>query len=593
MIFPNPYAKEPESYHSKSGLILHVTKASKLILILFLINLTIISNTEPTEKNESNANEKFDNYENKPNLNNNQNSNNSNTNNIYNNNDNNHQQRQEKQEKNILVLVFPGGKSHNFVMKELFDFSMKNSKNFKYNYHILVHNWDKDFWTNYQQVYKILGFGDIPQFDLIFKSALDLVRKDPIFGYTKFNRAMIHILDQFMQSGLLEGALRQTNFDMIMTDIPNFLFKFLRSELKIKLALHLSPPALPNLFYNLFEINAATLPALGTPFTDDLGFFQRLQNNVFILGMKIMFKVFMGEQSQVFKNYGYSYSDSDVFVYDAMILIQYPLGFCFSISKPSNMVFLNYITPKNAKELEDKEISAFLDKHEKNIYLSQGTIIKNINFAKILGIFGHFAKQKIGFVLSIKKEVSDKHIFPENVFLTDWVNQNDLLGDNRIHLFITHSGINSVLEAIYHEKPVIALGVSMDQVNTAGVVKARETGIVFTSAAQITPQNLIPAIEKTLEENNVYLSNTKKYAKILKANEQATDVYNYWLEYGFQVGYEHLIVKAYSRYSFMEINNFDVGLFVLLLTLFVLYLIKRIFACIFCYGINNNKVKLD
>lgn len=565
MKFPNITIKQqPTNSSLKQNPIQSLSLALKLTLILLLINLSFTSKSENTEKN---LNEQ--------------------TLQINNNNDN------EKPEKNILVLVFPGGKSHNFVMKELFDFSLQNEKNFKYNFHILVHNWDKDFWTNYQQEYKIYGFGDIPQFDIIFNSALDFVRKDPVFGYTKFNKAMIHILDQFMQSGLLESAFRQANFDMIITDIPNFLFKFLRTELKIKLAMYLSPPALPNLYYNLFEINASTLPAIGTPFTDDMNFFQRLQNSVYILGTKIMFKVFMGEQVQVFKNYGYAYDDSDVFVYDAMMMIQYPPGFCFSISKPPNMVFLNYITPKDAKDLEDKQISEFLSQYEKNIYMSQGTIMKNINFAEITEIFEHFGKQKIGFVLSLKKEVAEKHTFPPNVFVTNWVNQNDLLGDKRINLFITHAGINSVLEAIYHEKPVIALGVSLDQINTAGIVKARETGIVFTSFSQLTPQNLIPAIEKTLQENNFYLKNTRKFSKILRNNEKATEVFNYWLRYGFELGYEHLLVKAYSQYNYLALNNFDVGFSVLLILLLILYFIKRILACVFCYGTYNDKVKQE
>jgi glucuronosyltransferase len=343
----------------------------------------------------------------------------------------------------------------------------------------------------------------------------------------------------------------------------------------------------------MFELNPATLPAIGTPFTDDLSFFQRLQNTVFILGTKIMFGIFQGIQAQTFKKYGYSFDeDSGVVVSDAMMLIQYPPGFCFSISKPPNMVFLNYITPKAAKELEDKNISNFLNKYEKNIYLSQGTIMKNINFAEITEIFEHFRKQKIGFVLSIKKEIAEKHVFPSNVFLTNWVNQNDLLGDKRVKLFITHAGINSVLEAIYHQKPVIALGVSLDQVNTAGLVKARETGIVFTSISQLTPQNLIPAIEKTLEENNFYLKNTKKFSKILKNNEKATEVFTYWMQYGFEIGYEHLLVKAYTSQSFIALNNLDVVFTLLIFGLLVLYLIKKLFACFLCFGINTNSDKV-
>ena len=496
-------------------------------------------------------------------------------------------------EKNILVLVFPGGKSHNFVMKELFDYSLENQKTFKYNYHILVHNWDKDAWDNAGHDYTIHGFGDNDLFDKIFNSALELVRIDPIFGYTNFNKAMLHILDQFMKSELLE-EFRKLKYDMIISDIPNFLMKFLRTELKIPLVMYLCPPGLPNIFYELFEINPATLPAIGTKFTDSMTFLERVQNAVYVAGTKIMFKIFMTEHTQVFKNYGYDV-EPNVFIYDSLVLIQFPIGFSFNISKPPSMIFLNYITPKPAKKLEDLKLSNFLNIYKKNIYMSQGTIMKNINFSDIMKIFEHH--NKVGFVLSIKTEVSKNLIFPTNVFLTNWVNQNDLLGDERINGFITHAGINSVMEAIYHKKPIIALGVSLDQINTGAMVKTRDVGIVFSSFSDLTPEKLIPAIDEILLPNNHYLKNVLKYSAILEMNEPSRETYTYWLFYGFELGYDHLNVKAYSELTFVGINNLDVGIFFIFIFFLFFYCLKKIFN-FFCYRRIKNlsydeKIKLE
>jgi len=530
----------------------------KLLFIVSILNLNFILNSS-TRK--TNMNEKKENIDKSPSLN---------------------VQHNIKIEKNIVVIVFPGGKSHNFVMKELFDHSIKNEKKYKYIYHILVHNWDKDAWAEAGSDYIIYGYGDVDLFDVVFNSALDSVKEDPVFGYSKFNKAMIHILDQFLLSKILETKFRSLKFDMIITDIPNYLFKFLRTELNIPLTMYLSPPALPNVFCNLFEINAATLPAIGTPFTDNLNFLQRLQNSIYIIGTKILYKMFQAEQVQVFKNHGYDFNDMDLYVYDAMVLIQYPPGFAFSISKPPNMIFLNYITPKDAKELEDKNISEFLNIYPENIYMSQGTIMKNYDFNKMIQIFIHFSNT--GFVLSIKKEIAEKYIFPKNVFVTYWINQNDILGDKRIKLFITHSGINSVMESIYHEKPVIALGVNIDQINTAGMVKARETGIVFTSISDLVSEKLIPAIEEILEKDNKYILNTKKYSKILKMNEKATEVYLHWIEYGFEIGYSHLIVRAIREHGYFAINNYDVGFTFLFIIISTLYILKNIISYIFCFG---------
>jgi hypothetical protein len=476
--------------------------------------------------------------------------------------------------KNILVIIFPGGKSHHFVMKKLFDFVLnsKNKSNYIYNFHILVHNYDKEFWLNAPKSYKIYGFGDVNKFDIIFNKALLKVREDPVFGYKDFHKAMIHIMNEFATSEIL-NVLQKLKFDMIITDIPNCIFKFLKEKLEIKLSLFLSPPAVPNLFYGLFELNPVTLPALGTSFTDKLNFWQRLQNFFYVYGFKIMGSIFMREQFSVFESEGHQYKDYNYFDYDALIMIQYPIGFAYNISRPPNMIFLNYITPSEPKSLEKEDIGLhnFLNIYKKNVYVCQGTIFKNIDFSNVIKVFEDMSE--VGFVLSIKKDILEKYKFPKNVHLKQWVNQNDLLGDKRINAFVSHGGINSIVEAIYHKKPTVALGVSIDQVNTAGMVKIRETGISFFSQNDITPENLTRAIKTILEDGNKYLKNTERISQILKMNKPATEDFAFWLEYGFNFGYEHLIIKAYSYYNSYQFYNIDIiSIFILIFILVIWYI---------------------
>ena len=52
---------------------------------------------------------------------------------------------------------------------------------------------------------------------------------------------------------------------------------------------------------------------------------------------------------------------------------------------------------------------------------------------------------------------------PPNVRLMRWLPQADLLGHNRTRLFITHCGLCSKQEAVYHGVPFIALPVFADQ----------------------------------------------------------------------------------------------------------------------------------
>ena len=185
-------------------------------------------------------------------------------------------QNSPKIKKNILVNIFPGGRSHNFVVKELFDHSLKNSKEIEYEYHILVHNVDRTAWPA-DGPYKVYGYGDIAYYEEEFSKALDLVTKHPVFGFTRFNKAICHAYEEFLKSGLVE-ELKKIKFDMLITDIPNFISVFAREFFEIEHSVYLSPPSIPNLFYNLFELNSTILPAMGSYFFDEMNFFERFIN---------------------------------------------------------------------------------------------------------------------------------------------------------------------------------------------------------------------------------------------------------------------------------------------------------------------------
>ena len=61
------------------------------------------------------------------------------------------------------------------------------------------------------------------------------------------------------------------------------------------------------------------------------------------------------------------------------------------------------------------------------------------------------------------KMSSDVDILPPNVKLVPWLPQQDLLGHPKARLFITHGGLFSHQEAVYHSVPFIAMPVFADQ----------------------------------------------------------------------------------------------------------------------------------
>ena len=194
---------------------------------------------------------------------------------------------------------------------------------------------------------------------------------------------------------------------------------------------------------------------------------------------------------------------------------------------------------------------------------------------QLIDIFKFYPE--IGFVFSIRKDMKIETELPKNVLGMSWVRQNDSLGDSRIKAFVTHGGLNSILESIYHAKPMIVLGTSIDQVNSAALVKSRQYGISFTSDKSITKEKLIESIKEILD-NPIYKENITKASQIVKDNN-GKETFYYWLNYVLDNGYEHLIIPAVLQYNSFQIFNYDI-LVVLMVVLIIsmlifLWIVKR------------------
>ena len=69
---------------------------------------------------------------------------------------------------------------------------------------------------------------------------------------------------------------------------------------------------------------------------------------------------------------------------------------------------------------------------------------------------------------------TDGDILPTNVKLVPWLPQQDLLGHPKCRLFISHGGLFSNQEAVYHQVPLISIPIYSDQFINAQ--KAQEDG---------------------------------------------------------------------------------------------------------------------
>lgn len=471
--------------------------------------------------------------------------------------------------RNILAFVFPGGKSHHFIFKTLFDYVNKRLKEDKseisYNFTLIVHNIDKKLWDNLN--YTTIGYGNIENYEEKFHNAMEHAKSDPVLGYNSFNLAMMHMYDDFLADSKILNILKQTKWDMILSDITNSLSVFLRQQLNISKSIYLNPTCVFTWLLNTFEYNAAHVPLIGSQSDHNMKFWERFINQFFLTATRGMYKWFTKVQNTVFQNYGYTEYIMP-FEQHALYMNQCVDGVHSPYSKPPSHISTGAILPRPALPLEkDSELDLFLNKNKKNIYVSQGTITKVLRVDQLLDVFAAFPEY--GFILSLKKHfhISDLELL-KNVYLTEWVPQNDLLGDDRIVAFITHGGINSLLESIYHAKPMVVIGTSIDQVNGAVMVNTRKIGVGITREYQITVKNLIESIQTILSDDD-YVKNVI-YASGLIKDKDGKETFYYWLNFVMDFGYEQLLVPAYSQYNFIEINNIDI--WILFSIIFALFL---------------------
>merc|ERR1711909_69620 len=52
---------------------------------------------------------------------------------------------------------------------------------------------------------------------------------------------------------------------------------------------------------------------------------------------------------------------------------------------------------------------------------------------------------------------------PSNVVLSKWLPQQDLLAHPNLRVFVTHGGLGSLVEAIYHKAVIVGIPLSNDQ----------------------------------------------------------------------------------------------------------------------------------
>nr|XP_023012471.1 UDP-glucuronosyltransferase 2C1-like isoform X1 [Leptinotarsa decemlineata] len=133
---------------------------------------------------------------------------------------------------------------------------------------------------------------------------------------------------------------------------------------------------------------------------------------------------------------------------------------------------------------------------------------------------------------------------PENVKIGKWFPQQDILAHPNVKLFITHGGLLSTTETIYHGVPILAIPVFGDQKMNAAKAVAAGYGLSL-SINELSEENLPNSINELLN-NSKYRDNAKRRSAIMHDRKvKPMDLATYWIEFVVRhKGAPHLRVAA-------------------------------------------------
>jgi len=162
--------------------------------------------------------------------------------------------------------------------------------------------------------------------------------------------------------------------------------------------------------------------------------------------------------------------------------------------------------------------------------------------------------------------------------LISWIPQNDLLAAPRVHILISHGGFNSIIESVYHAKPLVIFPIYGDQVTSAAAAEAKGFAVSM-DISDFTSDMLLSNIEKVLNDST-YKRNAHLASAILRdrpdtAAQRVSAMINHVIKYGDQ----HLRTGAFEL-STAEFFMFDIFAVLLLAGVIVLLMVVMMCYCI-------------
>ncbi|XP_043917599.1 2-hydroxyacylsphingosine 1-beta-galactosyltransferase [Protopterus annectens] len=363
--------------------------------------------------------------------------------------------------------------------------------------------------------------------------------------------------------------LKREEFDLFLVD-PNEMCGFVVAHLlRVRYAVFST-----GLWYPA-EVGApaplAYVPEFNSLLTDQMNFLERFINTVVYLVSRfgVNFLV-LPKYDRIMQKYRLQPERSMYELVQGSSLWMLCTDVALEFSRPTlpNVVYVGGILTKPASPLsEDFQDWASNTQDNGFVLVSFGAGVKYLSEDIAQKLAGALARlpQKVIWRFSGITPVN----LGNNTKLVEWLPQNDLLGHPNIKAFLSHGGLNSIYEAMYHGVPVVGIPLFGDHYDTMTRVQAKGMGILLIWK-KMSEDDLYNALVKVITDSS-YRQRAQQLSEIHK-DQPGHPISRtvYWINYILRHnGANHLRASVYSipfyQYFLLDITG------VVVLALFILY----------------------
>merc|ERR1719347_187801 len=128
-------------------------------------------------------------------------------------------------------------------------------------------------------------------------------------------------------------------------------------------------------------------------------------------------------------------------------------------------------------------------------------------------------------------EITDD--IPKNVKLSKWLPQQDLLAHPNLKVFVTHGGLLSLQEALYHQTPLVGIPLGNDQ--KPNLLRANKKGYaIMLDWVSISSDQFLAAINKAMYDEEIKLNMKKMHDLFVDARDPPLERAMWWVEYAIR-----------------------------------------------------------